>query len=159
MEICYRPIGLIHSPFTTRAGMPVQPAGAAGVRGRIEIEPQWAPGLQDLDGFSHLLLLYHFHQVSGVQLTVTPFLDTAPHGVWATRAPTRPNPIGLSLVRLLARQDCCLEIVDVDVLDGTPLLDLKPYVPEFDSRPEAQAGWLERVRGQVQTQRADDRFL
>jgi len=158
MEIAYRPIGTIHSPFQSPVGMPVQPTGAVGTLGHIDLEPEFAAGLQDLEGFSHLILLYHFHQVSGVQLTVTPFLDTEPHGVFATRAPKRPNPIGLSIVRLLSCQGCRLEIADIDALDSTPLLDLKPYVPEFDSRTEVRTGWLDGARGRVRSRRSDDRF-
>ncbi|NJL00091.1 MAG: tRNA (N6-threonylcarbamoyladenosine(37)-N6)-methyltransferase TrmO [Spirulinaceae cyanobacterium RM2_2_10] len=158
MEICYRAIGTIHSPFQSTIGMPVQPTGASGQRGHLDLQAEFAAGLQDLEGFSHLILLYHFHQVEGVQLTVTPFLDAQPHGLFATRAPKRPNPIGLSIVKLLSRDGCRLQVENIDVLDGTPLLDLKPYVPEFDSYPQARAGWLEAARGQVEHQRSDDRF-
>jgi len=158
MKIEYHPIGLIRSPFQQIKGMPIQPAGAASIQGRVEVFPEYAEGLRDLDGFSHVMLLYHFHQVNGSQLTVTPFLDTQPHGVFATRAPKRPNPIGLSVVRLLRVSGTVLYIENVDVLDGTPLLDIKPYVPEFDQHPAERVGWLERARGRVQEKRADRRF-
>jgi tRNA-Thr(GGU) m(6)t(6)A37 methyltransferase TsaA len=158
MEITYRPIGTIHSPFNAVEGMPIQPPGASGVRGRVEILPEYAPALQDLDGFSHIILLYHFHRAGPLQLTVVPFMDARPRGLFATRAPRRPNPIGLSIVRLLAVEGTTLHVEDIDVLDGTPLLDLKPYVPRFD-RPEAdRAGWLEDTGDQVRTHRSDARF-
>ena len=158
MDITYRPIGIIHSPFTDIAGMPIQPRGAAGVRGSVEVRPEFAAGLQDLAGFSHVILLYHFHRVREARLTVTPFLDAQPRGVFATRAPQRPNPIGLSIVKLLGIEGNILHIENVDILDGTPLLDIKPYVPEFDQYPAERIGWLEQARGRVQGQRSDDRF-
>jgi tRNA-Thr(GGU) m(6)t(6)A37 methyltransferase TsaA len=113
-------------------GTPIQPAGAGGVLGFVEVEPQYEAGLKDLTGFSHIILLYHFHRGRGVKLCVTPFMDTEEHGVFATRAPCRPNPIGLSIVKLLGMNGRVLEIEGVDVLDRTPLLDIKPYVPDFD---------------------------
>ena len=158
MDITYRPIGIIHSPFTDIAGMPIQPRGAAGVPGSVEVRPEFTAGLQDLAGFSHVILLYHFHRVQEARLTVTPFLDAQPRGVFATRAPQRPNPIGLSIVKLLGIEGNILHIENVDILDGTPLLDIKPYVPEFDQYPAERIGWLEQARGRVQGQRSDDRF-
>jgi tRNA-Thr(GGU) m(6)t(6)A37 methyltransferase TsaA len=157
-EIRYRTIGTIHSPHQDIEGMPIQPAGAAGVRGRVEVDAEWAEGLQDLEEFSHVILLYHFHQAGPCRLIVTPFMDDRPHGVFATRAPRRPNPIGLSVVRLLAVEGGTLHVEGIDVLDGTPLLDVKPYVPEFDHFSVDRIGWLEGARGQVVTRRADDRF-
>ena len=158
MHICYRSIGVLHTPFEEPAGMPIQPTGAAGVRGRAEIYPEFAEGLQDLEGFSHLILLYHFDRADTVRLQVTPFLDSESHGVFATRAPTRPNPIGLSVVRLLQREGRVLHLERVDMLDGTPLLDVKPYIPEFDTGGDVRLGWLEAARGRVQTHHSDDRF-
>ena len=158
MEISYRPIGVIHSPFTDIGGMPIQPTGAAGILGSVEVLPEFATGLQDLAGFSHIILLYHFHRVQEVKLVVTPFMDSQPHGVFATRAPKRPNPIGLSIVRLLGIEQNVLHIENVDVLDGTPLLDIKPYVPEFDHHPADRVGWLEQAKGQVRRQKSDSRF-
>ena len=154
----FQPIGIIHSPFKEIAGMPIQPAGAAGVRGRVEILAKFAPGLRDLDGFSHVILLYHFHLVRESRLMVTPFMDSQPRGVFATRAPTRPNPIGLSIVKLLGVDQNILHIENVDIVDGTPLLDIKPYVPEFDHQPVVRVGWLERARKKVQSKRSDGRF-
>jgi len=158
MEITYRAIGVVHSPFQTIDGMPIQPAGAAGVPGTIEILPQFGAGLEDLGEFSHIFVVYHFHQVASVQLTVTPFLDTQPHGVFATRAPKRPNPIGLSVVRLRGIEENILHIEGVDILDGTPVLDIKPYVPEFDHHPVERVGWLARAKGKVQRHKSDRRF-
>jgi tRNA-Thr(GGU) m(6)t(6)A37 methyltransferase TsaA len=157
-EIVYQSIGIIHSPFTELVGMPIQPAGAAGVAGTAVIDPEFTPGLQDLDGFSHIILLYHLHQVDAASLTVTPFLDTQPRGVFATRAPTRPNPIGLSVVKLVRIEQNILHLENVDMLDGTPLLDIKPYIPEFDHQPDIQTGWLAKAKGQVQSKKSDDRF-
>lgn len=112
----------------------------------------------DADGFSHLILLYHFHQTGSTKLTVTPFLDNQPHGVFATRARTRPNPIGLSLVRLIRRDQNILHIANLDILDGVPLLDMKPSVPAFDGADDARVGWLEKAGEEVQKKRADNRF-
>ncbi|MGO9566412.1 MAG: tRNA (N6-threonylcarbamoyladenosine(37)-N6)-methyltransferase TrmO [Desulfomonilaceae bacterium] len=154
----YKPIGVIRSPFQDVEGIPIQPAGAPGVPGTIEMEPQFEPGLKDLSGFSHIILIYHFHASKGYVLEVKPFLDDSLRGVFATRAPRRPNPIGLSVVRLVSVEGCTLRIQDVDVLDGTPLLDIKPLVPEFDSPGVDRIGWLSgKVQG-VQSARADDRF-
>ena len=156
--IRYRPIGVIHSPFKEIEGMPIQPRGAAGVRGTVELLPEYAAGLKDLEGFSHIFLVYHFHRVSGVRLLVTPFMDQASHGIFATRAPMRPNPIGLSVVRLLSVEGNVLQVEGVDVLDGTPLLDIKPYVPAFDVYEVERVGWLEGVAQGVKTKRSDSRF-
>jgi tRNA-Thr(GGU) m(6)t(6)A37 methyltransferase TsaA len=158
MEISYRPIGIIHSPFTNIEGMPIQPTGASGIQGTVEVFPEFAEGLKDLAGFSHIMLLYHFHQVQEAKLVVTPFMDPQPRGVFATRAPKRPNPIGLSIVRLLSIEQNILRIENVDILDGTPLLDIKPYVPDFDQPPADRVGWLEQAKGQVRRQRSDNRF-
>jgi tRNA-Thr(GGU) m(6)t(6)A37 methyltransferase TsaA len=158
MRISYRSIGVIHSPFHTIEGMPIQPAGAAGVEGSVEVWQEFAAGLQDLEGFSHIILLYHFHQVKETRMIVTPFMDTRPRGVFATRAPKRPNPIGLSVVRLVGRDDNVLHIENVDILDGTPLLDLKPYVPAFNPPGGYRTGWLETASAQVREKRSDDRF-
>lgn len=158
MEVTYRAIGTIHTPFGDVQGMPIQPPGAAGVRGRVEILPEYALGLKDLDAFSHVILVYHFHRAGPPQLTVVPFMDSQPRGLFATRAPRRPNPIGLSVVRLLGIEGNVLHVEGVDVLDGTPLLDVKPYVPQFDGPPVARTGWLEAKGDQVRTRRADDRF-
>ena len=156
--IQFRPIGVIHTPFTSLKGIPIQPAGASSVRGDVDVFPEFAEGLKDLDGFSHIMLLYHFHQAAQPKLIVTPFLDSQPRGVFATRAPVRPNNIGLSVVRLVSVEGHTLHVENVDILDGTPLLDIKPYVPEFDHHPAERVGWLEQARGMVQNLKADDRF-
>lgn len=158
MNIVYRSIGIIHSPFTELAGMPIQPAGAVGVVGTAVIHPEFTPGLQDLDGFSHIILLYHLHRAEAASLTVTPFLDSQPRGVFATRAPRRPNPIGLSVVKLVRVDQNVLHLENVDILDGTPLLDVKPYVPEFDHQLEIRTGWLAKAEGLVRNKKSDDRF-
>jgi len=158
MEITFRPIGVIHSPFKDIAEMPVQPTGQASAPGTAEVFPEFAEGLRDLEGFSHVILLYHLHEVRRSDLTVTPFLGSAPHGVFATRAPTRPNPIGMSIVKLSSIEGNVLHLGNLDVLDGTPLLDIKPYVPDFDAPEGARAGWLEHVLGRVKSTKSDTRF-
>lgn len=152
------PIGIIHTPFKDIVDMPIQPSGARGVAGRIELSPELAEGLKDLDGFSHIIVLYQFHRVNKVSLSITPFLDPEPRGLFATRAPTRPNPIGLSVLHLTGISDNILEVEDVDMLNATPLLDIKPYVPEFDQPGEVRTGWLEKATDRSRTARSDKRF-
>jgi tRNA-Thr(GGU) m(6)t(6)A37 methyltransferase TsaA len=158
MKIEFTPIGIIHSPFMEPEGMPIQPPGAAGVKGTVEVLEDFHSGLNDLDGFSHIILLYHFHRSRGFNLHVVPFMDSEPRGLFATRAPKRPNPIGFSVVQLDKIEDGVLYIRDVDILDGTPLLDIKPYVPEFDAQVETRTGWLEKARKTVSNRKSDDRF-
>ena len=158
MKIENHPIGIIHSPFTELSGMPIQPAGAAGVEGTVEVFSKYKDGLKDLEGFSHIIILYHFHQSKGFKLHVVPFMDSTPRGVFATRAPKRPNPIGLSVIKLQKIQDNILYVENVDILDGTPLLDIKPYVPEFDEQTEVRTGWLEEARKEVLNRKSDQRF-
>lgn len=157
-EIRYRPIGVIHSPFKQTKGMPIQPAGAQGVAGTVEVIPEYADGLKDLDGFSHIFLLYHFHLSQGYSLTVKPYLDDSLRGVFATRAPRRPNAIGISVVRLVEIEGCTLHIEDLDIVDSTPLLDIKPYVSEFDSREVERIGWLAGKAEKVAEVGSDERF-
>jgi tRNA-Thr(GGU) m(6)t(6)A37 methyltransferase TsaA len=156
---CFPVIGVIHSPFTALENMPIQPAGAAEVEGEVVVEEQWAEGLRDLEGFSHIYLLYPFHQTERTELLVTPFLDKEPRGVFATRSPLRPAHLGLSLVRLRSVAGNRLRIQGVDILDGTPLLDIKPYVPGFDVHPEATSGWMQASGEDISAQRSDDRFV
>jgi tRNA-Thr(GGU) m(6)t(6)A37 methyltransferase TsaA len=157
-KIVYQPIGTIHSPFQNIQGMPIQPAGAKGVQGTVEINPEYVDGLQDLDGFSHIILIYHFHISKGYSLKVKPFMDENLRGVFATRAPKRPNPIGISVVRLVRVEGNILRIENIDIVDGTPLLDIKPYVPEFDIAEERRSGWLSEKAKKVRKVKADKRF-
>jgi len=157
-SITFKPIGVIHSPFKDLKGMPIQPSGAKGVVGRAEIFPEFAAGLKDVDGFSHLALLYHFHLSDGFSLEVKPFLDDTLRGVFATRAPRRPNAIGFSVVRLVKVEGNTLHIEDVDIVDGTPLLDIKPFVPEFDNRESEKIGWLSKKAVDAYKKRSDNRF-
>lgn len=158
MKIEFEPIGIIRSPFGEPENMPIQPAGAAGVQGRVEVFEDFRAGLKDLDGFSHVILLYHFHRSRGFQLHVVPFLDSEPRGLFATRAPKRPNPIGLSIVQLDRIENGVLHIRNVDIVDGTPLLDIKPYVPAFDVQRQVRTGWLEKAGKTVSDRKSDDRF-
>jgi tRNA-Thr(GGU) m(6)t(6)A37 methyltransferase TsaA len=156
MTIEYRPIGVVHSPFTEPEGTPIQPSRADGARGTVELLEEYAGCLRDLEGFSHVILLCHLHRASAWRPTVVPYLDTEPRGLFATRAPCRPNPIGLSVVRLGAIEGATLTVENIDLLDGTPVLDVKPYVGEFDSLGEVRCGWLDEARSQRRC--ADDRF-
>jgi tRNA-Thr(GGU) m(6)t(6)A37 methyltransferase TsaA len=155
MKLELTPIGVIHSPHRQAEGTPIQARWAAGIEGTVELFPEFAPGLRDLDGFDRIWLLYWFDRARTARLEVVPDLDTQMRGVFATRAPSRPNPIGLSCVRLLSVEGPLLHVADLDVLDGTPLLDIKPYVPEFDVFAVQGVGWYARARG---SQTADDRF-
>ena len=154
----YRPIGIIHSPFKTPEGSPIQPAAARGIEGKIEIFPEFEEGLQDLAEFSHIFMLYHFHLSGAFSLMVKPFLDDERHGVLATRAPSRPNPIGISVVRLIRIASCDLYIQNVDVIDCTPLLDIKPYVPAFDVHPAEKIGWMADKTKRIDKTVGDGRF-
>jgi tRNA-Thr(GGU) m(6)t(6)A37 methyltransferase TsaA len=155
-RIEYRPIGRVHSPFTEMEDTPIQPSRARGAAGTVEVFPEYEEGLADLDGFSHIVLLCHLHRSSGYRLKVVPFLDTELRGLFATRAPRRPNPIGLSVVRLIGIEKNILSVADIDLIDGTPVLDIKPFVGEFDDRQDVRTGWLEAARSQ--RDRADGRF-
>jgi len=157
-EVRYRPIGMLHTPFHDLERMPIQPTGEASAPGTAEILPEFAEGLKDLAGFSHVILIYHLHAARRSNLTVRPFLGSESRGVFATRAPTRPNPIGLSVVELQSIEGAVLHLAHLDMLDGTPLLDIKPYVPEFDRPQRVRIGWLEKVKGKVRTTKSDDRF-
>jgi tRNA (adenine37-N6)-methyltransferase len=143
MALVMEPIGVIRTPFAEGDQIPIQPAFSQAA-GQVEVYPEYAEGLQDIEGFSHIILLYALHRSSGYTLRVKPFLDHELCGVFATRHPRRPNPIGLSVVRLLARNGSTLDVEGIDVLDGTPLFDIKPYVPEFDLVNDARAGWYDR---------------
>lgn len=151
-------IGTIHTPFTTLEDMPIQPKGAKEVIGTIEVNNEFIEGLTDLDGFSHIYLLYEFHMAKKTALTVTPFMDTGKRGVFATRSPLRPNHIGLSLVRLKKIEKNIITVQGIDVLDGTPLLDLKPYIAAFDEVRESNSGWMQASEKDVANKRSDRRF-
>jgi tRNA-Thr(GGU) m(6)t(6)A37 methyltransferase TsaA len=157
-SIAYQPIGLIHSPFKQKAGTPIQSSFASDAEGSVEVFEEFVEGLQDVELFTHLYLLYAFHQALPVSLTCVPFLDNKPRGVFATRAPSRPNAIGLSIVRLLAREGRTIHVRELDILDGTPLLDIKPFVPRFDARPDAGSGWVPQADHPRTINGADERF-
>ncbi|MBT3175599.1 MAG: tRNA (N6-threonylcarbamoyladenosine(37)-N6)-methyltransferase TrmO [Desulfobacula sp.] len=159
MEFSITPIGIIQTPFDNLKGMPIQPSGAAKVMGTIVMEKEYEQGLNDLDGFSHIILLYHFHESKGYNLMVKPFLDDHKRGLFSTRAPRRPNPIGLSIVRLIKREGNRLTIKGIDVLNGTPLIDIKPYVPGFDTKEVTSIGWLEKSYEKAVSIKSDDRFI
>lgn len=158
-EMIFQPIGSVKSPYQDLEGMPIQPAGARGVKGKIILNPDLVDGLKDLEGFSHLLLIYFFHQSEGYDLLIKPFLDDDKHGVFATRAPRRPNKIGISVVKLIGIQGNVLEIEDIDMLDGTPVLDIKPFIPDLDNLGNVSLGWLEDKLGEFGQTRSDDRFI
>jgi tRNA-Thr(GGU) m(6)t(6)A37 methyltransferase TsaA len=143
MKFIMKPIGIIHSPFTEKDKTPIQASRSQAI-GVVEIYPEFADGLKDIEALSHIYLLYVFHESSGYALQVKPFLDNQEHGIFATRYPYRPNPIGISIVKLLSRSENSLTVEGIDTLDGTPLLDIKPYVPDFDLRTEVNAGWYEK---------------
>jgi tRNA-Thr(GGU) m(6)t(6)A37 methyltransferase TsaA len=155
-EFSARAIGVIKTPFTRAEGTPIQPLYAEGVEGRVVLDDQYEAALADIEGFERLWLVYWFDRAGPFQPSVIPYRDTTPHGLFATRSPCRANPIGLSLVRLIGRSGKELSILDIDVLDDTPLLDIKPYVPEFDSHPGSRAGWFDLSCADVRV--ADDRF-
>ena len=155
-SLTLQPIGVIETPFQEPAGTPIQPSRAKGTSGRVHVYESFREGLQDLDGFERIWLIYWLHRARMGSLLVTPFLDTEKRGVFATRAPSRPSPIGISAVRLVKVRDTVLEIAEVDILDGTPLLDIKPYVPEFDCYAGSRAGWVSASKADRRV--ADDRF-
>ncbi len=158
-EIKYKPIGMIHSPFKEPKGTPIQPAAAKGIKGKVEVFPEYAEGLKDVKEFSHIILVCHFHLSKKPSLKVKPFMDDQMRGVFATRAPSRPNSIGISIVRLIKIEENILHVQDVDIIDGTPLLDIKPYVCEFDPKEVNKIGWLEKNVHKLPTSNDDGRFL
>ena len=151
-----KPIGIIHTPFREVEGTPIQPVFAEDAAGTVTVFPEFAEGLKDLAGFERVWLIFEFDRGAKMRLSVVPFRDTQEHGVFATRSPCRPNPIGLSCVRLIGIEGTTLTVAGVDMLDGTPLLDVKPYVPAFDAFLESRAGWFDAQR--TQRTRADSRF-
>jgi tRNA (adenine37-N6)-methyltransferase len=158
-QIIINPIGIIHTPHSDVKNMPIQPVAAEGICGYIELLPEYAAGLKDIEGFSHLTLLYHFHKISGYELEVMPFMDTVMHGIFSTKAPKRPNAIGLSTVKLLRVKGNIIHIEQVDMLDGTPLIDIKPFYPRYDNRENVEIGWLEKNKNlPLEKLRSDERF-
>ena len=151
-----RSIGVIRTPFAEAAGTPIQPAYARGIEGQVVVDEVFTPALDDLEGFERIWLIYWMDRSLRFQLSVVPYRDRRERGLFATRAPSRPNPIGLSVVRLLRREGAILHVADVDMLDGTPLLDVKPYVPAFDAHSSSKAGWFDRRA--ASRERADGRF-
>ena len=153
-------IGTIHTEFTEIEGMPIQPTGAKGIKGTIEIKEKFLDGLKDLEDFSHIHLIYLLHKVEGYKLEVKPFMDKKTHGVFATRSPKRPNRIGMSVVKVNKVEGNIVHVENVDILDGTPLLDIKPYVPQLyeDTIDELKIGWFENNHKKVKSQKSDDRF-
>ena len=154
LELKY--IGIIKTPFEEKAGVPIQAKVGEEFCGQIILNEEYIDGLKDLDGFSHIHLIFHFNRHDNHSLTVTPYMDDTPRGLFATRAPKRPNPIGLSLVEIIDIKDNIINFRGVDILNNTPLLDIKPYYHDFDSRENAKAGWLDRVKKRRKI--SDDRF-
>lgn len=159
MKINYNPIGYIHSPIKTVEASPIQTIGAKNIKGYIELDYSLKDGLKDLDGFSHIIVLYHFHKSKETKLLCKPFLDDTEHGIFAIRGPNRPNAIGLSIVSIIKIQDNIIYIENVDMLDGTPVLDIKPYIQEFDSFTNTKSGWIENDATRGKTISSDDRFI
>ena len=157
-EIHYKPIGIVHSPFKEPKGTPIQPKVASNIEGKVEVFFEYVDGLKDLDGFSHIILIYHFHLSKKAPLLVKPYMDVQEHGVFATRSPSRPNPIGISTVRLIRVEENLLFVRDIDIVDGTPLLDIKPYVPELDVREVGKIGWLENNVNKPTASKDDGKF-
>jgi tRNA (adenine37-N6)-methyltransferase len=152
-------IGVIRTPHKDIKNMPIQPIAADGIQGQIELLPEYVAGLKDLEGFSHITLVYHFHKIEGFELEVIPFMDTEKRGIFSCKAPKRPNAIGISTVKLLRIEGNILHIEQVDMLDGTPLIDIKPFFPKYDNRNHVLIGWLEKNKNiSVERMRADERF-
>ncbi|MEW5734420.1 MAG: tRNA (N6-threonylcarbamoyladenosine(37)-N6)-methyltransferase TrmO [Thermodesulfobacteriota bacterium] len=152
------PIGVIRSPYQEPSRTPIQPVAARNTAGTVEVFPEFAEGLRDLEGFSHVMLLYYFHRSRKCSLLVTPYLDDEARGVFATRAPSRPNAIGVSIVRLVSVEGNTLAVKDLDVLDGTPLLDIKPHVEGFHVHGKQRLGWLGPRMAAARGKKGDERF-
>ncbi len=157
-EITYEPIGFFRSPFSDIKGMPIQPVGGMDYEGSIEILAEFRDGLKDLEGFSHLIVLSHLHRIKGYDLLVKPFLDNNYHGIFATRSPKRPNPVGFSIMEIRQVTATGVDLRGIDVIDGTPVIDIKPYVADFDIWQASRFGWFEGKSGQATRHKSDDRF-
>lgn len=153
------PIGIIRTPFKKLGQMPIQPKGAKSVIATLEIDKEYSLGLKDLEEFSHIYLIYYFHEAVRTELEVIPFMDTQERGVFATRSPLRPSHIGLSITKVLSIDDNIVTIKGIDILDGTPLIDIKPYIPQFDGVNGVKTGWMDKSRSEVNSARSDDRFI
>lgn len=158
-SLVYNPIGIIYSDFKESKGTPIQAKAAKGIKGKIEIFKEYEEGLKDIDGFSHIILIYHFHMSKKASLKAKPFLDNEEHGVFATRVPSRPNSIGLSVVKLEKVENNILHIENVDILDKTPILDIKPYVPNFDIHEADKIGWFNKNINNMNHVKDDGRFI
>ncbi len=158
-KISYQPIGMVHSPFKEPKGTPIQASGAKGIQGKIEVFPEFSAGLKDIEGFSHIILIYHLHLIKNTKLEVKPFLDKQTHGIFATRAPGRPNSIGISVVQLIQVENNILTVEDFDIIDGTPLLDIKPFITEFDYRDVTKNGWYKENVHNLSDSKDDGRFV
>ncbi len=158
MDITYSPIGYFRTPYKEVKGMPIQPIGGKDVEGYIEVLPEFSAGLKDLEGFSHVIVLSHLHKIVGHDLIVKPFLDTKLHGIFATRSPKRPNPVGLSIMRLKAISGSRVILQGIDILDQTPVIDIKPYVADFDQCNADRFGWFEGKSSNATHHRSDERF-
>ncbi len=152
------PIGVVHSPFKTVENMPVQPSAARDVEAEIEIFEQYKEGLSDIDGFSHIYVVFYLNRVRETRLRVIPFLDTVERGIFATRSPARPNPVGLSLVELVSVNENFLRIRGIDMLDGSPVIDIKPFVPDFEKHDNVRKGWFEGNTHKAEKILSDTRF-
>ena len=157
-EIVYKSIGKIITCFIEPKGTPIQPTAKGAGEGKIVLLPEYQEGLKDLEGFSHIILLYHCHKAAKASLIVKPFLENSEHGIFSIRAPSRPNCIGFSIVRLIKIEKNIINIKDVDILNDTPLLDIKPYVPGFDQRENVKVGWLDKNLGKLSSVEDDGRF-
>ena len=157
-KIIYKPIGIIYSPFNSIEGVPIQPAGANGIKGNIKLYKKYSKGLMNLDGFSHIILIYHFHLSKRYSLRVTPFLKNVEQGVFATRAPKRPNQIGISVVKIEKIEGNLIFVKNIDIINGTPLLDIKPYASFFNNVKNEKIGWLSGNINNIQKIKSDKRF-
>jgi tRNA-Thr(GGU) m(6)t(6)A37 methyltransferase TsaA len=157
-SIIYSPIGIVHSPFLLPEGTPIHATAAKDTQAQIEIFHEYSDGLKDLEGFSHIIVLYHLHRAKFKSLHVIPFLDTEKHGIFATRSPGRPNTIGFSIVELEKIENDILFVKGIDILDGSPVLDIKPYITQFDVFETTKKGWIEKNSHKMEVQKDDGRF-
>ncbi|MBI9070896.1 MAG: tRNA (N6-threonylcarbamoyladenosine(37)-N6)-methyltransferase TrmO [Melioribacteraceae bacterium] len=158
-NINFRQIGTIYTPFNSLENMPIQPAAADGVKGTVEVFPEFTEGLSDLEGFSHIYLIFHLHLSTDYRLKVKPFLDDELRGVFSTRAPKRPNPIGISVVKLISVKNNILEVENLDIFNGTPLLDIKPAIPDMYNLENCKIGWIEKSKNTIKEKKSDGRYL